>query len=207
MKIKSYKGAGVFLIRYENDRFEVLLGKRSIRQGYGTWSIPGGGMEKRDVSFRDCAFRELREETEIDLQHVQHRVLGRCVKNVPFFHWHTYIVFMWGNEPETVPHEYSQLSWIPLDEVNNHKLFISLGTELRASRKLLKKHELLIAKLAGLPFEDTELLEAFKTTCYCSVSAPIVLQHHMKVGRATAERLYLDLIKRGWRFSYGKEEK
>ncbi len=147
MKIRSYKGAGVFLIRYENDRFEVLLGKRSIKQGYGTWSIPGGAMEKRDASFQDCAFRELKEETGIVLKYTQHKVLGRCIKSVPFFHWHTYIVFMWGNKTDMYPDEFSELAWIPFEEVNTYKLYISLGWEMRAAKKLLRKQKVEIEKL------------------------------------------------------------
>ena len=71
-RIRSYSGAGVLLFRYNrNDgRFEVLLGKRSIRHGYGKWSIPGGGMEKCDSGYAACAYRELREETGLHLDHV-----------------------------------------------------------------------------------------------------------------------------------------
>ena len=56
MRIKSYRGAGVMLFRYNTRyrRFEVLLGKRSVPRGYGKWAIPGGGVESYDVDFAAC---------------------------------------------------------------------------------------------------------------------------------------------------------
>ena len=61
MHIRSYRGAGVLLFRYngESAGYEALLGKRSVRQGYGKWAIPGGGRERFDVDFREAAYREL----------------------------------------------------------------------------------------------------------------------------------------------------
>ena len=75
LHIKNYHGAGVLLFRYnkEKETFEVLLGKRSIRQGYGKWAIPGGGLERKDGDFnyRACAYRELWEETGLDITILQ----------------------------------------------------------------------------------------------------------------------------------------
>ena len=141
MRVRSYSGAGVFLIREKNGGYEVLLGKRSVKRGLGKWSIPGGGKELRDCTFRDCAFRELKEETGINLDHAKHKVLGRCSKSVPFFHWQTYFVLLKENDPRLVPHEFFQLVWVPLEEVNAYDLWISLGQEQRCLRKLLKKPE------------------------------------------------------------------
>ena len=143
MRIRSYSGAGVFLIREKNGGYEVLLGKRSIKRGFCKWSIPGGGKEKRDSTFRDCAFRELKEETGINLDHMRHKVLGRCIKVIPFFHWQTYFVLLKENDPELMPHEFFKLEWVRLKDVNSYDLWISLGWELRCLRKMLGKTEVI----------------------------------------------------------------
>lgn len=161
MRIRKYSGAGVFLIRYENERFEVLLGKRSTSHGYGQWAIPGGELENKDSTLRDCAFRELKEETGIDLNKPQHSVLGRCVKRFPFFHWHTYIVFVWKEESPLVPQEFFNLEWVPLEEVNNHNLWISLTIELKAARRLLRIHERDISKTTGHTFANERYINSW----------------------------------------------
>ena len=53
-------GIGVILMKF-NDK-SVLLGKRKNAHGEGTWSFPGGHLEKFE-SFPSCAMRELKEET------------------------------------------------------------------------------------------------------------------------------------------------
>ena len=161
MKIRRYSGAGVFLIRYKNERFEVLLGRRSTSHGFGQWAIPGGKLEGRDDSLRDCAFRELKEETGINLKHIQHSVLGRCTKRIPFFLWQTYMVFIWKEEITLMPHEFFNLDWVPLEEVNNHDLWISLAIELKAAGKLLRIHERDISKTADQTFENERYINSW----------------------------------------------
>ena len=143
MIVRSYSGAGVFLLREKNSVFEVLIGRRSTKRGYGKWSIPGGGREKKDCSFKNCAFRELKEETGINLGHMRHKVLGRCIKSVPFFHWQTYFVLLKEKDPELIPHEFFELEWVRLKDVNSYDLWISLGWELRCLRKMLGKTEVI----------------------------------------------------------------
>jgi 8-oxo-dGTP diphosphatase len=45
---------------------KILLGKRLGSHGAGTWSPPGGRLEYGE-SIEDCARRELREETSLEL--------------------------------------------------------------------------------------------------------------------------------------------
>ena len=143
-RIRSYSGAGVLLFRYNrNDgRFEVLLGKRSIRHGYGKWSIPGGGMEKIDSGYAACAYRELREETGIDINSLETRELSEIKTDIPFFHWRTYLVMTWDNLPEFRIREFSELRWIPVSDIGKYDLWISLNREIRAFRKILEREPL-----------------------------------------------------------------
>ncbi len=55
-------GLGVIVLR-EN---KVLLGKRKGSLGAGTWSFPGGHLEKFE-SFKQCITREMSEETGLSL--------------------------------------------------------------------------------------------------------------------------------------------
>lgn len=55
-------GVGVLVFRGE----KILLGKRQGSHGAGTWSPPGGRLEYGE-SIEDCARRELREETSLEL--------------------------------------------------------------------------------------------------------------------------------------------
>ena len=45
---------------------EVLLMKRKGAHGEGTWGFPGGKLDKFE-SFKDCAIREAKEETGLDI--------------------------------------------------------------------------------------------------------------------------------------------
>lgn len=56
-------GLGVIVIK-EN---KVLLGKRIGASGKGTWCFPGGHLEYFE-SFAECAVRETKEETGLDIK-------------------------------------------------------------------------------------------------------------------------------------------
>lgn len=58
-------GVGVFIIK-DN---KILLGKRIGAHGEGTWCLPGGNLEYFE-SFKDCAKRELLEETGLEIDDI-----------------------------------------------------------------------------------------------------------------------------------------
>ena len=63
--IKTPKvGVGVILIRGD----KVLLGKRIGTHGAGTWNFPGGHLEFGET-ISECASREVREETGLEVSH------------------------------------------------------------------------------------------------------------------------------------------
>ena len=146
MRIRNYMGAGVLLFRFnrEDGEYEVLLGKRSIRQGYGKWAIPGGGLERYDSDYRACAYRELREETGIRLESLQHKNLDEIRTDIPFFHWRTFLVLIDEANLELRPREFSELRWVSLPEIKNMDLWINLNRELRAFCRIMDKTDAVI---------------------------------------------------------------
>lgn len=57
-------GVGVILL---NDRGEILLGARLVKNDHNTWAPPGGHLEHAE-SFEQAAVRELMEETNVRLE-------------------------------------------------------------------------------------------------------------------------------------------
>ena len=139
--LRSYRGAGVLLFRQNKDtgEYEVLLGKRSIPQGYGKWAIPGGGMERHDTDYKACAFRELWEETGIDINLIQTKYLDEIKTDIPFFHWRTYLILTWEGFPQFRIREFSELKWIPLSDLDKYDLWVNLNRETRVFTMLCRK--------------------------------------------------------------------
>lgn len=196
MKNRIYRGAGVMLFRYNkhHERFEVLLGKRAVRNGYGQWAILGGKMDSRDKDYFDCALREFREETGVDLHGVEFQNLAVRKTDIPGFHWRTFLIITWGSFPEFQKNwENSELRWFPVSTVSKQDLWISLKHELRAFRRLVRKHELVIAYYTEMPFEDRNLLEAYRHLTHMklhnSKDVEGYLLGHMDIDTREARRL------------------
>ena len=142
MRHKSYRGAGVMLFRYNTQSkcFEVLLGRRAVSRGYGQWAILGGRKEKSDKDYFECALREFREESGVDLGRLQIQKLAVRRIDIPCYHWRTYLILTWGSFPEFNKNwENSELVWFPVSTVKKQDLWINLDHELKAFRRLAGK--------------------------------------------------------------------
>ena len=64
----EYPGVGICV--YVRKDGKVLLGKRRSIHGKGEWCAPGGKMEMNE-SPEECAIRETREETGLEIQDVR----------------------------------------------------------------------------------------------------------------------------------------
>jgi 8-oxo-dGTP diphosphatase len=59
-------GVGVIVIKDK----KVLLGKRKNAHGEGSWCFPGGHLEFSE-GIKDCAVREVKEETGIEIKNIR----------------------------------------------------------------------------------------------------------------------------------------
>jgi ADP-ribose pyrophosphatase YjhB (NUDIX family) len=78
--VAQQDGVGVLVVQDG----KVLLGRRLVAHGYGTWSLPGGKPEPGE-SPEQCALRELREET--GLQGSGPRVVAETVDGFAASRW------------------------------------------------------------------------------------------------------------------------
>ncbi|CAL5421495.1 unnamed protein product [Camellia sinensis] len=60
-------GVAVVLVK---DGRKVLLGRRLTSIGYNTFALPGGHLEFGE-SFEECAAREMKEETGLDIEKIE----------------------------------------------------------------------------------------------------------------------------------------
>lgn len=66
--MKSYPKVGVGVYVF-NAKDEILIGKRKSKHGQDMWSPPGGHLEMGE-SFIDCAIRETKEETGVEISDI-----------------------------------------------------------------------------------------------------------------------------------------
>ena len=121
-------GVGVLIGRGD----QVLLVRRHLVHGEGTWSTPGGHLEFGE-SPEECARREAMEEVGVHLGDVRFRALTNDVFGTDGRHYVTF----WmdgehvGGEPRLLAaHEMSEVSWFEWDALPA-QLFLSFANLLR----------------------------------------------------------------------------
>ncbi len=107
-------GIGVLLFK----EGKLLLGKRTSALGLGEYSIPGGHMEYNE-SFEECARREVREETGLEVGNVRFLSLANNKKYFPKHYVEIHFVADWEEgEPKTIePDKIGDWSWYDLDKL------------------------------------------------------------------------------------------
>lgn len=127
--MKSHKAKipriGVGVIIEKNGR--VLLIKRTNVHGTGSWSTPGGHLEHGE-SPEECAIREVKEETGVDIGDVKFRGITNDLFEVSKKHYIT--IWMEGRSLSGEPvadadHEASDVGWFAWDALPE-PLFLSL---------------------------------------------------------------------------------
>ena len=116
-------GVGI-LIRRED---EVLLLRRKNVHGAGTWSTPGGHLDPGESPV-DCAARETREETGIEIRNVRFLGITNDIFQVEQRHYITVWMeadYLSGTAAVMAAHEMSEVRWFPADALPTD-LFLSL---------------------------------------------------------------------------------
>jgi 8-oxo-dGTP diphosphatase len=116
-------GVGV-LVRRGSD---VLLVLRRNVHGDGTWSTPGGHLDFGEAP-EDCAVREVREETGIEIDGVRYIGVTNDVFEVEGRHYITVwmqAAYLSGSASVVAEHEIADLMWCRYDSLPSN-LFLSL---------------------------------------------------------------------------------
>lgn len=127
---KKFPKVGLAVIVIKDNM--ILLGKRMGSHGAGTWSLPGGHLEWNDA-LEDCAARETREETGIEIKNPEFFAITNDMMNVEDRHYIT--IFMkatdFSGEPAICePEKCAEWRWCYLDNLPE-PLFSPLGNLIK----------------------------------------------------------------------------
>lgn len=125
MKVKV--GVGVLILK----EGKVLLGKRSSNQeqdklkGAGTWTMPGGGLEFSE-KIKECAIRETKEETGLDLLNVDVFCVNEDFSNNNHFITIGFLCDEFKGEVKVrEPEKITEWKWFDLDDLPKPMYFPS----------------------------------------------------------------------------------
>lgn len=121
-------GIGVMI---QNKRGEVLLSQRKSSHGTGEWCFPGGHLEMGET-LNECAAREVKEETDLDVEKFELISVADEMRYLESDGKHYVNIgikaFYDGGEPKnTEPHKHEDWRWFSLD---NLPAPLFQGTEL-----------------------------------------------------------------------------
>ena len=124
-------GVGVIITR---DRQILLLRRRNVH-GAGSWSTPGGHLEFGE-SPEECAIREAKEETGVDIADVRFRAVTNDVFEAEGKHYITLWMegkYSAGEAVVNAAYEMSDVGWFAWDELPA-PLFLPLQNLLDGQR-------------------------------------------------------------------------
>lgn len=106
-------GVGVMIFKGQ----KVLLGKRRGSHGEGEYAFPGGHLEFRE-SFENCAVRETREETGIEITDVKFLFAANILRYRGKHYVHIGMIAQWkGGEPKVLePNKSESWGWYSLSK-------------------------------------------------------------------------------------------
>jgi len=115
-----YPGVGVVVL-LKNDN-KILLGFRNAELGKNTWGLPGGKLDFGEEPI-NCAIRELKEETDLDVKISDLKFIG--LSNAIFDNETHYITLFYESEKF-----YGELKIMEPDKCNEWKWFDKLPENL-----------------------------------------------------------------------------
>ncbi|MEA3430860.1 MAG: NUDIX domain-containing protein [Nanoarchaeota archaeon] len=114
----------------ENDG-KFLLAQRNKENARGCWVIPGGGVDFGET-LKDAAVREIKEETNLDVEIV--KLIGHKEVVFPMHDYHTVIFFYLGKPKHLnikASDDVSDARFFSIEEIKNLKLVPSVEWVLR----------------------------------------------------------------------------
>ena len=97
---------------------KVLIGKRKGSHGAGLYGLAGGHLEYME-SIEECARREVKEETGIEIKNVRFLCVANVKTHTPKHYLDIGVVADWeSGEPEVLePHKCEGWEWYGLDAI------------------------------------------------------------------------------------------
>ena len=120
----EHPGVGTAL--YVRRNGQVLMGKRKSAHGKGEWCAPGGKLEMNE-SPEDCARRETKEETGLDIGEITFAGITNDIWPAIGTHFITvsYVADWQGGEASlTEPDKFEEWGWFPWEKLPE-PLFLS----------------------------------------------------------------------------------
>ncbi len=107
-------GVGIMIIK----NGKVLCGKRLGAHGEGEYSFPGGHLEHGE-SITDCAKRETREETGVEITNIRLLCVSNEKKYLPKHYLNVGMIADWqSGEPNiNEPDRYIEVGWYDIDAI------------------------------------------------------------------------------------------
>lgn len=130
-------GLGVYIL---NEKNQILLMKRASDHGHGTWCPPGGHVEFGE-SFFDCAKREAKEESDLDI--LETEIIG-TTNDIHLDEQKHYVTLhvkalKWAGTPKIMePDKCVEIGWFDLDNLPV-PLFLSVQNLFKDSPGILLK--------------------------------------------------------------------
>src|ERR1700739_4984898 len=112
--MENYPKVGIGVLIFKDDK--VLLGKRKGSHAEGLYGGTGGHFEYME-SFEECAKRETREETGIEIENIRFLCLTNLKSSKPKHYVDIGLVADWqSGDPQTLePNKIEGWNWYSLD--------------------------------------------------------------------------------------------
>jgi 8-oxo-dGTP diphosphatase len=113
---------GVCVIIF-NEKRQILLGLRGQSHGAGKWALCGGHLEKWET-WEDCAIREVKEETNLDIKNITFHDVKQTMFPKDGKHYNTIFLkaeVVEGSQEQVMePNKFDPINWFYLDDVPNN---------------------------------------------------------------------------------------
>jgi len=108
-------GLGVMILKGD----DVLFGLRQGSHEAGVWCIPGGHLEYGE-EFTDCAIREVKEETGLDIANVRFGTVTNNINNKEDRHYVTVVMvadYIDGEPQLLEPNKCTEWKWFNINDL------------------------------------------------------------------------------------------